>query len=494
MQTSPRLAADVTTTTPTAQKLALGVLILGALTLSASVVMGLITLPKKTPRRPAPLVPYSVSGVLYTRSPGVPSISTAVYLLRSGRELGWFPVGGGFTTGGYASDRSNPLALSVRQAWQSNPDDQENLPAMVLSLSYLDAAWTNTNDGGDFEQRVTLCLPEVSFDQGSGYTNSNTNTSAAKERTFYFDRDGTPYLDSGLRQRATTAACPQLLAAAYRPYDMTSASLNAFYQGVQLTFSRVQGTDLNYQLGVLNQRNQWSDGAAIPANEGSRAPLQVEVAVPADLQVVDPEIPPMLTLPSRVVTTVADGGRVTKLCLPEDTMRIQPTYETLVYYFSADGTPYSDSLLTQRMTNTNCPEILGRWLQLTTIERATASRSIDGSHGVHVFNHGRLVGMINGQTWTPVQPTEPSIFAPLSLVLGGGNGSDVIDVPDLTVALSYDGGSTRNLCFKGKSQATLFPVELAYFYDTAGQAYTDMLLQHPVSCGTSPRGTQEVAP
>lgn len=503
MQTSPRLDADVTTTTPTAQKLAMGILMLGALTLGASVVMGLVALPRKS-FRVAPLQPTSVVWVFYTRQANEPTIPTGLYFSRASQQLGWLPIGGGFTEQEPSYDLTGALAVAVRQDWQSNPQDHQNLPATVLTVTYRDLGGPNTNVGGE-QRRISLCLPEVSFGEVSGYTNSNTNTGPARERVFYFDREGTPYLDARLSRRATTTSCLNLLAAALRPADMTHAALNAFYHGVHLTFSRIQGRHLGYQLGILNQRNEWADGTDFGVDRVSNAPLQVSVAVPQDLQVNDPTSPEFIALPARTLTVVADGQTST-LCLPTDSLRIQPTYETLDYFFRADGTPFRDALLTEPAITGSCSQLLANALVPRTVTDAQLNQPFQAVGTQHpIFTFGReatvlrtLDTVTNEDTARDTIPPTNTGRSPLSVSVDVSTNPPTI-LPARTLTIVAD-GQTRALCWP-ETQAGP-PVDgdvtstyRVYFYDANGQPYLDNLLTQPVTCslaGTKPPA--EVAP
>ena len=135
------------------------------------------------------------------------------------------------------------------------------------------------------------------------------------------------------------------------------------------------------------------------------------------------------------------------------------------------------------MTGT-CAQVIAKGLKASSIEGATGSASIDSSHGIYLYNKGQLKGVIDGQTWNATDNQEPERnYMPLVLVLGGGYGTDVVKVPQVTVNMNYNAGQTLSMCFPGADGAV--PAKYAFYYDTAGNPYTDLFLTKAATCNAS---------
>ena len=172
------------------------------------------------------------------------------------------------------------------------------------------------------------------------------------------------------------------------------------------------------------------------------------------------------------------------LCYPETTWTTNTPGARSWYFYDKDGNPYTDLFLLQPAMTGTCAQVIAKGLKASSIEGATGSASIDSSHGIYLYNKGQLKGVIDGQTWNATDNQEPERnYMPLVLVLGGGYGTDVVKVPQVTVNMNYNAGQTLSMCFPGADGAV--PAKYAFYYDTAGNPYTDLFLTKAATCNAS---------
>ncbi len=346
------------------------------------------------------------------------------------------------------------------------PDDVAGSPInLIVPAAIFTLTDTTTKSGQTLTQ--VLCHP------GGTYNETTTGP------VFYFDKEGNAYSDMFLTNRLMTTTCPELAAKSLKVTTVTTAStitsepLSGAVQNFELDRS-------NHRIGAFRNGLFEADGGAIAY--GGIDPLVVWPS--ADLRTGTLTSPrSVIALKGMYAPNLTDLGIPVdvSLCVPQATWTT-PAFAP-VFYFDKDGNAYSDLFLTNRLITSDCPTIISRGLKVTSVEQATGSVRIDSSHALYLYNKGQLKGVIDGQAWQEADNREQvRELAPLSIALGGGTGTDVIDTPNVTVTMNYNLGQTLNMCFPAGLSVT--PAKYFVFYDTAGLPYKDLFLLDPYICPT----------
>ena len=277
-----------------------------------------------------------------------------------------------------------------------------------------------------------------------------------------------------------TGTCAQVVAKALHFNSITSATSSADGTWPSSGVSKLTLTQENYALGGLTSMGDWN-----PSGMTLSMP-------PTDPLMVVPYVDPntagtTYTLPRVVAQLVGkdakDAALTATVCVPQTTfLRNQDsTYSVSHFFFDTTGTPYSDIFLTKPAMTGTCAESMAKGLKATSVEQAIGTMTIDPSHGIYLYNKGQLQGVIDGQTWTAKNNNEsPRDYVPLTMALGGGTGTDVVNVPQITVTLKYNQKQTLNMCFPAAKSVS--PAKYIVYYDTTGKPYKDIFLTQPIVC------------
>jgi len=218
----------------------------------------------------------------------------------------------------------SPLALSI--GYFDSQNSQVTIPGRALTI---------VSDLGAH----TLCVPETTLTGEWDEIEQRYMGHIA----YYYDINGTPYLNSWLTQRVTDKPCSEILAKAYKPNDITNGYLNQPYPNSAPDHFQIYSVRDWATLGVWeNNANQFiADGTFISLPyQNSNSP-----AVLIARQVGENPDDPIL-LPSRSLTLKSDAGTHT-LCIPAINI---PAAEIKFWAYDNQGNPYSDGLLQKKVT------------------------------------------------------------------------------------------------------------------------------------------------
>ncbi len=413
--------------------------------------------------------------VILNRAATPSSITAGSQLMNSGyitlsREAYNYSGLGSFSGYGFSSNTYGtilpgskaPLRLthSVWYGLNPTPTYPYTSPADILTL---------TTDVGT----LNFCLPSRVFtsDRDGGY--------------LFAGKDGTLYEDAHLTKRATTEACPTILARAAVPTTVTAGSrlMNSGY----ISLDR----EAYYSSGGLGSFSDYrfnvNSYGTIPA--GSKAPLRLTQSI--GLPHPEP-IYPYIT-PADILTLTTDTGAL-NLCLPSHSFSF--IFDGGYLFAGKDGSLYEDAHLTKRATTEACPTILARaatprvitaGTRLTTGTYVSLDREAYyssgglGSFSDYGFNVNSY-GTIPAGSKAPLRltqrvgysyptPTYPFVAAEDVLTLTTDVGTLNVCLPSVTYTSDQDGG----YLFAGKD----------------GSTYNDALLQNVArKCSLNP--TKEI--
>ena len=165
-----------------------------------------------------------------------------------------------------------------------------------------------------------------------------TNLVSVNNKSYFYDTNGTPYLDSLLTQVAMTTPCNQILARGLKANIINDADINLAVPGyVSARFLR--GASPDGELGHLFLNDNYYVRSL--AVENSSVPLQMVLGT------LDPA-----NIPNSIITIQTDlaTGISYSLCVPATTLG---PAEEKSYFYDTNGTPYLDSLLMNRMSCVN---------------------------------------------------------------------------------------------------------------------------------------------
>lgn len=216
---------------------------------------------------------------------------------------------------------------------------------------------------------ANICIPSYT---PSGNTNANTNTNGNAnvsflekilERpvahaqatpfsiediqptsTYYVDTRGNTYSDSGLKHKVNSGDCQTTLSRSFVPSDITAAVIDHPMSNVNMDLQRKNNTVLGR---FAADSTYFSDGTAMTP-DANRSPLVIGLY----LENGGPDV----NVPANIVTLDTDKGTHT-LCLPST---VVPINNDVMYFFDTNGTPYTDVLLTHKVTCGSQPSGGGR--------------------------------------------------------------------------------------------------------------------------------------
>ena len=361
-----------------------------------------------------------------------------------------------------------PLKLSLTHMEQGN----YTFPSRIINIQYHSSSTdSGIGDWGINEiSNRNLCLPESQV-----FPADNNPVS------YYYDVNGTPYFDKKLTQMATPKPCNQLLANAFYPNDIFSASANLPVYDVDMptVYFLSNFEDVGSSRGLLflnnNQYNP-QNSMRLPG-----APLAVKLGH-MDSQTS--------IIPSRILRLETGIDTSHTLCLPESSVEPMDVSGGGTYYFyDTNGTPYHDSLLTQMATPKPCNQLLANALNLTRIDGANISTVLASPSMAEItFIHNASArGSLNlntnyftGDTWG-VDDLNTTIN-PWGIMLMHGE-DQAQNFPTMMINVDSNNTSYR-LCVPASlveaNMDTTVPVH--YFYDKYGKPYSDSLLIHNIIC------------
>lgn len=262
------------------------------------------------------------------------------------------------------------------------------------------------------------------------------------------------------------------LANAYLPSSISSGVMSAPYETIfeNVGFKRT-GTS-----GVVLYAYYAPDQGTItpatqPTNPGTTTPLYVEITGNQGVSL------PLLA--ARTVTLVSNLGTHT-LCIPET----QVTLAGKKYYYDTNGSPYSDSGLTQVVAcDSTSVKTAYRPSVVTSGTISSAYPSIYenvgfkrmGTSGITLYAY---YAPDQGTIMPVAQPTNPGTTTPLYVEITGNQGVPLPLLPTRTAMLVSNLG-THTLCIP-ETQTTVTGTK--YYYDTTGAPYSDVMLAHSVGC------------
>ncbi|MFA6307291.1 MAG: Ig domain-containing protein [Patescibacteria group bacterium] len=368
-----------------------------------------------------------------------------------------------FTPYGYPFGQLN---LSSNNYFSSNIGQQYQ-PGAPLALSFGSDVGTlvperiiNIQSEGTIH---TLCLPETLINEGDYIL-------------YYYDTNGTPYFDSLLTNKATTLPCNQLLANKLDIGSIDDASVNipVYSDGINdpEIYFMTNFTPYGYPFGQLNlsSNNYFSSNIGQQYQPG--APLALSFG--SDVGTLVPE---------RIIN-IQSEGTIHTLCLPE-TLINEGDY--ILYYYDTNGTPYFDSLLTNKATTLPCNQLLANKLDIGSIDDASVNIPVDSDgisnpeiYFIANFNpYGYPFGGLNLNTndyfsSNIAQQYQPG--APFALEVFDDENHAII--PERIINIQSQ-GITHSLCLPETTYTDYMPN--IYYYDTNGTPYADTFLTLPIT-------------
>ncbi|PWB38684.1 MAG: hypothetical protein C3F02_03155 [Parcubacteria group bacterium] len=197
-----------------------------------------------------------------------------------------------------------PLQIQLRSTIGMS---SSTVPNSVISIS---------TDRGDF----SLCLSSTSLQQG-------------EKKSYFYDTNGTPYLDSLLRQPAMNTPCNQILAKGLKIINISSATTN-IANTAQVSAAFFRGVGPEYMLGHMSLYDNFYQPTR-SVNDSS-APLEVKLGT------LDPA-----SVTNSIITISDFDSHSYNLCIPATTLGAA---QEKSYFYDTNGTPYLDSLLTEKVT------------------------------------------------------------------------------------------------------------------------------------------------
>ncbi|MDZ7798998.1 MAG: hypothetical protein U5L76_05380 [Patescibacteria group bacterium] len=349
------------------------------------------------------------------------------------------------------SNSKSPLQVKITQS----EIDSAEIPAITFSL---------VTDIGN----KTLCLPSNTINQGSVVS-------------YYFDVDGTPYLDSNLKNKAMNSTC-QVNSIAYDPTTISEINFNEPYpesiaDSFAIYFIRY---DQSMFAMADNTFVKMTPDDEIDFVDGGKAPFTLGPGYYG--------APEEITVPARIYTVDSNLGTQT-LCLPEQTITGEWNENDqkylgkgTPYYYDQNGTPYTDVLLTNMATTKPCHELLKDSLTPYYISEASLSDTIDEYSNIKFKRDNTELGVlyINNNQYSRNfdDSLNPESKSPLLLAMETANLSEDVTFPARTITLknaNYDETEyTNTLCFP--ETTTSNGETIKYYYDQNGTPYTDVLL------------------
>ena len=299
---------------------------------------------------------------------------------------------------------------------------------------------------------------------------------------FFFQSGQKPFGRNNPIIRVRLPAIPLLVE------DLQDADMSANIEvdpGTIISYAFVRN---DVHLGTLNPVDNTYTDQIYTSPDGS-SPLLVGLTAPSDAP---------FTYPARVITAnarvVGDPDyQIYTLCVPETTVS---DYTATLYFYDIHGTPYTDSLLTQRAMTTTCPDAFANAYRPLRFSSGAINEpfpeDVNETLQVVFRRSDDLLAQyyrFDGR-WTFAIPPEnqgdPDDPTPLHIDVGIP-GPLAGSYPTRSFTVVSELGATTTLCLPGAS----FPDGsfVSFYYDTDGNPYSDLFLTHPVSCsigGASP--------
>lgn len=266
-----------------------------------------------------------------------------------------------------------------------------------------------------------LCVPGAYFVEG------------VSNQKFFYDREGTPYLDIFLTDRATPAACPSILSRVYAPNRLQSVSWSQTLGPDRGLW--IQGAFWHY--GVMYE-DTWYD-----RQDGNN---------PAEGYSVDGLGTVILLTGNRsectFATATCTATRPGSGSGPTPEAARQAARSFCFGKIACNGNPLNSCYDNGELAAPLELRYSGYVEELNSL-----------TDGVYT-SYGRCE---SNQTYTVSTPTP---FA----------------VPATTLSLTDDAGETVHACYPGDPDARWNLFEHMYFYDRQGKPYQDLFLAEPVAC------------
>lgn len=512
MPTETNTSTEVKTSTPIAQKLAIMVMMLGAISALAAIVVGLTyQLPKEKTKPvtgPVAFKPLQLTD-------GAPSTTS---LKDSGlAEFEFLRDGVVMATYNKSSDsvfkENENLDISYKNSL--NPFFvKEASAATMYSIEDITNGSFEPGDTIDLlsksplqvkiSQSVleTADIPALTF---SLVTNIGNKTLCVPANilsenivvSYYYDMDGTPYFNSKLTQKAMAGKCT-VNTQAYAPTDISAITITPEYppevpNGFQMYFVRYDQTMMAY-----------ANKTFVPFESNLIAGGKSSLAISTGYYDAEKA---KITVPARILLMETDLGFL-NVCLPEQTIAgtwadVDNRYfgKGAVYYLDKNGTPYVDELLTQPAISTACHVLLNKAYlpkDITQIEMAPFENQSPTSYIMMYIRRSEQNLMLFAQN-TFQKPTggEPLTFAsgdqaPLIIHPGYEDTTNsVYTIPTRYLTVYSDLGA-HTLCLPGQTITGTWNDNLstpaylgpgtAFYFDKDGNPYSDTLLLNPVDC------------
>ena len=376
---------------------------------------------------------------------------------------------------GMPNNITSPLAVSISGG---SMNESTTVPARIINIS-------------DFEgQEYNICLPATEL--------MGHSLLYPEPVIYFYVKNGTPYHDTLLTQRALAVDCNTVLDRALDIEDIGDANANLTvrdfpHYAPEIKFLVDFNTYWTYY-GTLDLGGNYFNLGSGYGDIGKKAPLVIEVDhVDAQQE--------QKTVPARIVNISDIDGNSHTICVPKTVIPVRdlPPYERKLYFYDNNGTPYYDSLLMRRAIPQDCDDILARALDVQNISAAELDRDLDVEPGIlnysvdavfeADFQHMEHIGVLNltDNVYSDLNPISgDNIKSPLAMLLNAGP-IEIFNLPYRNISITADGSRYYNLCVP----PTLVPGwgegnnSKAYFYDRNGKPYHDSLLLNRATCPPS---------
>jgi hypothetical protein len=467
----------------TSNKIALGFMMAAALFTSLNFAVAMFKVDKqlivRAPRRtiqPIRVQPLILQGMQDAKvNLNIPGVR--VHFFNGDEDLGSLDLGMQYfnTAGPIINPSKRALRLEFIQEGMGMPDGPMAMPARIINVA--DSA---------SDLRYNLCVPVTSIPADDNITN---------RPKYFYDTNGTPYYDSLLTNRALDQDCDVLLANALDINVIDDAAVNLEVPGTPPNFSSIRASFLTdftvYQpeLGALELATNSYHMQGWDGDE-TASPLAVRFSHYGDED---------QTLPARIIAiSNANYNQEYTLCVPTSnipqTMYLDPGEEPeeVIYFYDTNGTPYYDSLLTNRALDQDCDVLLANALDVSAIDRAGINFAVRPEAGIYDgiyvdflndFDEyqqdlGRLQLMDNQYMQNGWD--EDDIVSPLAIrFFQHANQLQTLPARVMFIRQPEPGSAHYTLCVPTTEVPSIMQDpgnEITYFYDTNGTPYYDSLL------------------
>lgn len=427
----------------TSQKISVGIMMVAGLMVASSFFAGLVLTPKKNAKvlSAQPLIINNIESAITN----VTGVSAKAKFNRSNLHLGELSLLDNYYIDGYqmnTTTSADPLSVSLTADLLQGTT---TVPAMILTL------WQSEN----YTVFNSICIPE---------TQVNLNP-----KKYYFDIQGTPYLDQTLTQAAISQPCGQVLARTLKIKNIASAITNIVGSKAIVTFD-----SNSLELGSLNLfDNNYNMG--YNSSVVSPTPLRVELKKNPEENIV--------AVPAMILTLWGNEDDPTSaktVCLPATEVSNVHKY----YYYDSKGTPYLDSLLVRPAISQPCDQILARALKIKKIESALSNNPQyynNNASATFYSNSVDLGNLMLTDNFFQKGDQVSEVSTPLQVAITSFLRWEVstTTIPASIISVWTEENEikpTTSICLP-ETLASLEPTN--YFYDTNGTPYMDSLLTRP---------------